>query len=395
MDQVLICGGGIGGLTAAAALQQEGIPVRVFEQAPELREVGAGVSLWPNAMRALSLLGLFRAVLGEHVPIERILVQRRDGRVLLRLTDAGGYQEPGICVHRAYLQRVLAERVPPDRLNLGRRLVDFQSDGASVTAVFQDGSRARGPLLIGSDGIHSIVRARLHGAAPARYRGYEIWRAMSEFDLPHHLLGQSTEWWGPGRRFGVLPGEPGRVFWYATHTTASGATSDDGIHDYGEDRARLRTLFADWPPVVRQLIDAPGGSDLVRTRAHDRWVPPTWGAGPVTLLGDAAHAMTPNMGQGACTAIEDAVVLARCLARHGLTSEALRRYEEARAPRTRWMVRQSRRIGRLGQLTNPLLVAIRDALMRRIPEWLTGPVERRAYAFQVDEGAGGRRISGR
>ena len=376
-EDVLIVGGGIGGLTAAIALRRIGLPVRVFEQAPALREVGAGVSLWPNAMRALAELGLRDRILGDHVPMDRIVVRRRDGTVLVRLREAGRWPEPAICVHRATLQQVLADAVPGDRLHLGRRLARFEADGGAVTAVFTDGSTARGRFLVGADGIRSVVRARLHGDEPAHYRGYEIWRGVSDVTLPASLLGRSTEWWAPGRRFGILPGEPGRVYWYATHTTNGREPEPDD--DLARDR--LRSLFAGWPQPAPELIAATGDA-LVRTDAEDRPVPRRWGRGPVTLLGDAAHPMTPNMGQGACAAIEDAVVLARCLA-EGVAAGSLRSYEALRSRRTRWIVRQSRRIGRLGQMTSPPLVAARDALMRVVPDRFLDPPQRRIYGYDV------------
>lgn len=383
MDEVLIVGGGIGGLTAAVALDRAGIPVRVFEQAPELREVGAGVSLWPNAMRALATLGLDGAILGVHVPMEEIVIRRNDGSTLLRLREPGRYPEPGICVHRAHLQRTLAAAMPPDRLHLDQRLVDIRSDADGATAIFHDGSTARGRLLIGCDGIRSTARARIHGAAPARYRGYEIWRGVSDFSLSNDLLRRSTEWWAPGQRFGLLPGEPGRVYWYGTHSTGrrpeSGSAVGGSALGDGEDRDRLEALFRHWTFPVPALMEAAAPGDVVRTLAEDRPVPRRWGRGPVTLLGDAAHPMTPNMGQGACTAIEDAVVLARCLAGGGPTPAALRRYEDGRRSRTRWILRQSRRIGRVAQLRNPVLVAVRNRIMGLIPERLLDIPQRRVY----------------
>jgi 2-polyprenyl-6-methoxyphenol hydroxylase-like FAD-dependent oxidoreductase len=383
--EILIVGGGIGGLAAAVALDRAGVPVRVFEQAPALHEVGAGVSLWPNAMRALALLGLRDPVLGDHVPLDRIVIRRHDGKPLLRLREPGRYAEPGICVHRAHLQRTLASAVPPGRLHLGHRLVSLDADADGVTVAFQDGSTAHGALLVGCDGIDSAVRSLLHGAAPARERGYEIWRAVTDFELPRDLLRQSTEWWGPGRRFGILPGEPGRVYWYATHTTGTGAAARaDGGPAAGTGGGEIAALFRAWPAPVRELLAATDPSALVRTTAQDRPVPRGWGAGGVSLLGDAAHPMTPNMGQGACTAIEDAVVLARCVGAAGATPAALRRYEALRAPRTRWIVRQSRRIGRLGQLEHPVLVAARDRLMRLIPDRLADLPQRRVYGYRAD-----------
>lgn len=372
--EVLIAGGGIGGLSAAVALDQAGIPVRVFEQAPELREVGAGVSLWPNAVRALARLGLDETVRGRHVALREIVVRRASGTPLMRLRGSGLEPEPGVCVHRAHLQQALAARVPANRLELDRRVVGFESRDGGVTLHLQGGEAVPGRLVIGCDGIHSVIRSALHGGGPPRRRGYRIWRGVADLLLDEELLQRSTEWWGPGRRFGILPGEPGRVFWYATHTTSAPPAAGDA------DPGRLVRLFADWPAPVRELIEASGHA-IVRTEAEDRPVPRRWGRGPVTLLGDAAHPMTPNMGQGACTALEDAVVLARCLAEDGAGEAALRRYERLRARRTRWIVRQSRRIGRIAQLRSPLLGAGRDGVMRLLPDRLTEPPQRRLYGY--------------
>ncbi|MFP4624633.1 MAG: FAD-dependent monooxygenase, partial [Gemmatimonadota bacterium] len=212
-DEILIVGGGIAGLTAALALGEAGFPARVFERTAALREVGAGVSLWPNAMRALRELGLDRRVRQGHVGLDRIVIRRLDGRVLLRLGNAGRHSDPAICVHRAHLQRLLASHLPPDRLHLGREVVDVAIGDRTAAVIFDNGTSVAGRLVLGCDGIHSVVRARLHGRARPRYRGYEIWRGVSEFELSDQLRPQSTEWWAPGLRFGLLPGEPGRVYW--------------------------------------------------------------------------------------------------------------------------------------------------------------------------------------
>jgi 2-polyprenyl-6-methoxyphenol hydroxylase-like FAD-dependent oxidoreductase len=378
----LIIGGGIGGLAAGVALLRAGIRVRVFEQAPALEEVGAGVSLWPNAMRALARVGLDRAVRDGHAPIRRIVIRRSTGAAILSLDEPGRHTEPSICVHRAHLQRVLASALPAGHLVLGRRLVDFrvrQEPGSGVvSARFDDGSVAAGDVLIGCDGIRSTVRSVALGAGPARHRGYEIWRGVSDFDLPHGLLGQSTEWWGPGQRFGILPGEPGRVYWYATHTVRRSPTAIE------ETSGRLPAeRFATWPWPVPAILETAAADGAVRAAAEDRPVSRVWGRGPITLLGDAAHPMTPNMGQGACTALEDAVVLAHCLAEQGATPAALRRYERLRRPRTGRIVRESRRIGRLGQVTNPGVAAARDRIMGLVPTALLRPAQRRVYAYQV------------
>ncbi len=226
-DEILIAGAGIAGLTAAVVLNRAGLPFRIFERAPALREAGAGVSLWPNAMRALAELGFQDRIPDGHVPMAEISIHRRGGTRLVRLSRPGCYPEPGICVHRADLLRLLAGSVPSERLELDRRVIDFEIDDGGVTLSFADGSHARGRLLVGADGIRSAVRARLHGSSEPRFRGYEIWRGVSEIALPEGLLGRSTEWWASGQRFGILPGEPGRVYWYATHTTGERSSVTD------------------------------------------------------------------------------------------------------------------------------------------------------------------------
>jgi 2-polyprenyl-6-methoxyphenol hydroxylase-like FAD-dependent oxidoreductase len=378
---VLIAGGGIGGLTAAIALERAGIPVRVYEQAPALDEVGAGVSLWPNAVRALDRLGLAGPVVRDHQAMARIVIRRWDDVPLLRITQPGRYPEPAVCVHRSHLQKTLAGATHADTLVLGRRVTAVHCDDDGVDVRFHDGCSARGSLLIGCDGIRSAVRASLDGRREPHGRGYDIWRGVSSFELPPDLLGQSTEWWGAGRRFGILPGPPGTVFWYATRTRPPGGGNQEQARESGPP-ARL---FVGWPPPVSALMATAAPPGPVLTLAEDLSEARAWGRGPVTLLGDAAHAMTPNMGQGACTAIEDAVVLARCLAAAGPVPVALRRYERLRIARTRWIVRRSRRIGYLGQVTGPWLVAARDRLMQWTPEAALRPSLHRVYGYSLDE----------
>jgi len=377
-DQVLIVGAGIGGLAAAVALRRMGIEATIFEQAPVLEEVGAGVSLWPNATRALGEMGLLAAVVDGHQPMEEIVVRIVHGTVLLRLQGVGRWEAPAICVHRAHLQRVLKEHVPAHCLHLGRRVVHVEREEGGVSVRFEDGSSASGLLLIGCDGIHSVVRGLLHGSSPPRYRGYQIWRGVSPVHLEGAFLGRSTEWWGPGRRFGLLPGGQERLFWYATHSQS------DGEEGSGSQLSILRKLFGDWPYPVMEIMEGSVGGRVIRTQATDRSV--AWGRGRITLLGDAAHPTTPNLGQGACMTLEDALILARCLAKDGPAPESLRRYERIRGPRARWIVRQSRRIGGIAQLSHPFLTRPRNGLMRLLPRSVVSRVERGIYGYGHSEG---------
>ena len=355
MDRVLIVGGGIGGLAAAVALERVGIAAAVFERAPALAEVGAGLSLWSNAVRALRQLGLADPIVARGTVIERAHTLTAAGRLLSEapLGDisrrAGA---PSVCVHRADVQQVLASAV--GNLHLGAACVGIEEDATGVTVRFADGRHERGGLLIGADGIRSAVRAHLHGPFDPRPAGYVAYRGMANFTPPDDPPDRSRLAMGPGSQAGILPCGPGRTYWFAT-TPAAGPTI--------APKAEALTRFADWLPLLPRVIEATDAAAVMRHDIYD--LPPVWpwGRGGVSLLGDAAHATTPNLGQGACQALEDAVVLADCLRRHGATADGLRRYEEARRARTERIVRLSRQMGRMLQWKNPVAVWTRNRMM--------------------------------
>ena len=236
-------------------------------------------------------------------------------------------------MHRADLLSMLMGEVDPAHLHTDRHCTGFVSDSTGVTAQFARAESARGDLLIGADGLHSIVRAHLFGTAPPRYAGYTAWRSVVDFRLTPLVASES---WGRGRRFGIVPLDERRVYWFATDN------APEHEHDPNESaRVRLRRMFRGWHAPIEALIDASDESDVLRNDIYDRDPLARWTEGRVTLLGDAAHPMTPNLGQGACQAIEDAVVLAASLAMSPSIDAALRGYEARRIPRTSLMVRLS------------------------------------------------------
>jgi len=360
---ILIIGGGIGGLAAAVGLRRAGIRAEVYEQAPGFKEVGAGITLWANAIKALERLGLARAVRARAIPEIQGGLRTWNGRLLVavstdRMKEKSG--EVSVAMHRAELQRFLVEAwtaESPGSLWFEKRLVSFEQDGAGVTAHFSDGTQTRGEALIGADGLHSVVRAQLHGAGDPDYAGYTAWRAVIPFDLDRLTPGES---WGRGARFGQVPLRDGLVYWFATHNTPPGYQNPDG------EKAELSRIFGGWHAPIEELVGLTPEDRILRNDIFDRPVLKTWGSGRVTLLGDAAHPMTPNLGQGACQALEDAAVLARCLGETGEIGPALQRYERQRIQRANNLVRQSRRLGQIGQWENPLAVWLREILMRSI-----------------------------
>lgn len=359
--KVLIAGGGIGGLATAISLRRQGVDLVVLEQARELREVGAGITLWINAMRALRKLGLAEAVADAGVPASDGVVRTWRGRALTR--SIGGelsarYGEVVVAMHRADLQRVLLGAVGPGVIKLGHRATGFEQHADSVTVRLADGGREHGDVLVGADGIWSRVRAQLHGDERPRYAGYTVWRGV----IPFAHDGKMLESWGRGTRFGVVPIGSGRVYWFAT------ANAPEGSHAEGGHKQELLRRFKEWHDPIPEVLERTPESAILRDDLYERKPLKRWGQGRVTLLGDAAHPMTPNLGQGACQAIEDAVVLARYLAQEPDVVAALRGYEARRIKRTRAIVAESRRFGRIAQLENPLAVRMRDALISRVPD---------------------------
>ncbi|RFP63470.1 monooxygenase [Hymenobacter lapidiphilus] len=368
MADFIIIGAGIGGLAAAHALLNLGHVVRVYEAAPELRAVGAGVVLGANAMRALHQLGLHDAVAQLGAPVRQLRLLDQQGCVLqaadtTKFTQKLGFENVGI--HRADLQRVLLAGLPPETVQLGTAFERLHETPAGVVAHFANGTVAHADALLGADGLNSRVRQQLWPAAVPRYAGYTCWRGVVDAGPLGLAAGESGETWGrAGRRFGYVPVGGGRVYWFACLNSA--APRNPRFRDYRV--ADLQREFADFHAPVPALLALTRNDQLLWNDILD--LPPLlhFACGPVLLLGDAAHATTPNLGQGAGMAIEDAAVLARCL-RTSPTDlpAAFRTFEQQRRPRTARIVRTSWHLGRVGQLENPLLTGIRNAIMRLLP----------------------------
>ncbi|HSL01603.1 MAG TPA: FAD-dependent monooxygenase [Rubrobacteraceae bacterium] len=367
--KAIIVGGGIGGLSTAIALRRAGVEAAVFERAPGPREVGAAVGLWSNAVLVLKSLGLYASVraLGAEIGAE---IRSWRGRKLFELSAEElreRYGEANLLVHRAHLQSALLSTLPEETVRFGAHCVSFSQDGAGVTARFADGRTERGDLLVGADGLRSNVRASLLDDGPPRYAGLTAWRgiALSAEGFAPEKAG--LELWGRGTEVGVMSLGGGRAYWYATKNVPEGAAESPA----GRKREVL-DLLRGWYGPARAAVEATEDAKILRTDIYDREpANRRWGEGRVTLLGDAAHPMTPHLGQGACQAIEDAAVLADCLRdAEGAPAAALRRYEVRRAPRTATIVRNSRRTGRLLQFENPLLCGLRDSLVGAFPQSL-------------------------
>jgi 2-polyprenyl-6-methoxyphenol hydroxylase-like FAD-dependent oxidoreductase len=361
--KIVIIGGGIGGLTAALALARRGVAAEIYEQAPALEEVGAGVGLWGNALRALESVGLADKVgqLAERAVSQG--VRRPDGTWLLDIPMDLMEQRWGVgfaAVQRAELQFLLAGQLDPAAVHLAARCTGFRDTGRAVTVRFADGREVAADVLIGADGVHSVVRASLFGPAPLRYRGYTAVRALTPAgSVPRPRTGMET--WGHGARFGLAPATGERIIWYGTWNAPPGADHD------GDTPARLRALFGAWHDPIPAVIEATPDDAIIRNDIYDRRPARTWAKGRVALIGDAIHPMTPDLAQGACQAIVDGTTLARCLAEAGDHRAALREYQRRRWRGAARITLLARGSGRMGQWEGRLACAARDSLFRAAP----------------------------
>ncbi len=357
---VSIIGGGIGGLAAASALQRLGIEVTVFERNPELREIGAGLTLWANGVQVLRQLGLADALTAVSARLTHFECWSWRGKRLgsMRLdTIERRVGASSLGIHRADLLRLLAGTVNWGSIHLNAHCVGFRSEQETIISRFADGQEQQTDLLVGADGLHSVIREQLLGKQPPRYSGYTCWRGVALFAEQRVSPGISSETWGRGRRFGMLPIGNGRVFWYATFNCPAGEQDRAGGR-----KARLLRLFEGWREPIGRLIEATDEETILRNDLFDRRPVRHWGSGRVTLLGDAAHPPTPNLGQGACQALEDALVLAGCLADQREPVAALRAYEARRRKRSAAIIEQSALFGKIGQWEQSLLCSLRDGL---------------------------------
>ncbi|MFH8993000.1 FAD-dependent monooxygenase [Streptomyces sp. NPDC017940] len=361
VPHAVVAGGGIGGLTAAIALHRTGWRVTVLERAGSLEPVGAGIGLAPNSQRALDVLGLGDRVRGLSAWQGAGGVRAGNGRWLVRTSTAATEREFGgglVSLHRATLVDLLVGALPADCLRLGTeaRLVDPGGPGRTAVVATGDGD-IEADLVVGADGIDSRVRSALFPAHPGpRYAGFTAWRLV--VPAPEDPF-EPHETWGRGGVWGTHPLKDGRVYAYATALVPQGGRAPDS------EKAELERRFARWHDPIPEIIAGARPEDVLRNDVRHLIEPlPAYHRGRTALLGDAAHAMAPTLGQGGNQAIEDAVVLAHHLAPDTDLFAGLAAYSAARVPRTTAIVRQSARTARLNHLTDGTLIAVRDTLLR-------------------------------
>jgi salicylate hydroxylase len=368
--RIAIVGGGIGGLAAALALEQRGAETIVCEQSGALSEIGAGLNLTPNTVKALRSLGLNDAVEGIGFETDFLNIRNwKSGRFTSR-QRRGDYRRefgaPNLTAHRADLIRILAEALKTTDVRLGARCVAAQGNARGAVARFADGSEIEADIVVGADGIHSVVRRSLFGADAPRFTGCICWRGMAEAtavprDIP---VADGALWMGPHGHVVHYPVRRGELINIVAHLDSDAWTEESWTQEC--ERSEVMQTYAGWHEPLLRLFEC--AEHYYKWALYDRDPPERWSLGRATLLGDSAHAMLPYLGQGAAMAIEDGYVLAAMVARHADDLDtALAAYERLRAPRTRAAVlgsraraRENHLTSRWAQLKRDVTLALRD-----------------------------------
>lgn len=367
----VVVGGGIGGLTAAVALRQVGWRITVLERAATFGEIGAGITLLGNGLRCLDTIGLGTAVRGSGLPMLATGMRTAAGRWLSRIDGDDADLETRIgtttlSIHRAALHRILLDALPASALIAGVATTAIRGgeDGGPAEVHFRHGDQnavLRAELVVGADGVHSWVRAQRWPEAPAPvYSGSTTWRAVTTASSA--AVSEMSLSWGRGTEFGVMPLVDGRTYWYA-------AANADEAQRNSDELEELRRRFGTWHDPIPAVLAHTEPQAVLR---HDIYRLPkidSYHRGSVVLLGDAAHAMTPNLGQGGGQALEDAITLAAAVSRTSDVAAALASYDRERRARTQAMSQAATRQLRIGQqLRNPVAVALRNTAVALTPD---------------------------
>jgi|SRR5690625_195136 len=367
MMTIAIIGGGIGGLAAAVGLHKIGIKAHVYERASSFKPLGAGIGIGSNVMLALNKLGVSEHILksGMTLKEQRFLnghfkeMNKIDFTLLKKR-----FGEENITIQRADLHEALYRAVDPTYFHFNKKVEHFKQTNQEVTLHFADGSEEIVDYVIAADGIHSIFRQTLMPNSKPRYAGYTCWRGITKNkdDVSMHL---SSEAWSKDGRFGFAPLHNGDVYWFAC---VNAKANDPKYHSL--DKSGVAQQFKHFSPTVERLINETYDDYFLHHDIYDIKPLSTFAYNRICLLGDAAHATTPNMGQGAGQSIEDAYELMIALKSERTVEKAFSHYDNRRVKKTKKVIKLSRQIGRAAQWDNPLLVTFRNTVFPFVPKSL-------------------------
>lgn len=356
-----IIGAGIGGLTTAIAFEQKGIKTRIFEQAEQIKEVGAGIILANNAMQVYEKLGLRKVIEENGNSISSMNITKSCLKPLSTI-DLSYFEQKrnikNIAIHRGKLQQLLTDKLKSTEITLDHKLTSIVKNGIDYDLNFKNGHQTQSSTVIGADGLNSIVRQNIFPNNSIRNAKQICWRGVTEYELPLKFGNELNEAWGKSERFGFVQIAENKVYWYALKSFKKNM-NEFSINDLNE-------YFSNYNAIIKDIINSTKKEHINTAEISDLKPTNTWFKGNVCLIGDAAHATTPNMGQGACQAIEDAYVLSECLNKYKIT-KAFAEYQKLRLPKAHQVVKASWIVGKMAHLSNPILIGLRNQMLRSTP----------------------------
>ena len=361
MKEITIIGAGIGGLTAAIALQKQGYEVEIFEQAAAFKKAGSGINLAINAMQIYQRLGVYDDILARSSYTHSMSIRNKSFDYLVKgdLTEfEKKYGAKTVAIHRASLHEILLNHLKDTPIHLDKKLQKLQQINGTVKLYFEDGMEHISPIVIGADGIHSAVRTSIFDAAILRDGNQLCWRGICKApELATTYKHELNEIWGKGNRFGFVYITDEDIYWYALKNKDKFKGKDENLLD----------VFSDYPAVVKAIISSTAKESILYNEIWDLHPIHQWHRGNVCLLGDAAHATTPNLGQGAVQAIESAYVLSHCLKQEGTIEQAFNRFQEMRKSKADHITNTSWRIGKMAQSENAIVCGLRNFMTKMTP----------------------------
>lgn len=378
--KITIIGAGIGGLTTAIALQKKGFEVEIFEATSAFKKAGSGINLALNAMQVYKYLGIYDEIFkaGSYTNIMEVTDEKLKPLSLANLKPfEEKYNVKSVAIHRETLHQRLLDNLKETPIHLGKKLKSLKQTNGKINLQFEDGTKHQTKILIGADGIHSKVRESIFNHKELRVANQICWRGITTIELPKKYQTKLTELWGKGKRFGFVAIGKNQYYWYALANYKKNYRKEYSIID-------LEAFYSDFHPLIGQIIKSTPDSTILTNEMLDLKPIKTWHNKNVCLLGDSAHATTPNLGQGACQAIESALVLSNCLEEHKTTGKAFESYQNIRKYKAIKIVNTSWKIGKMAHLENNFAIKLRNFILRIIPKKIVA--NQTSYIYKIVEG---------
>ncbi|MCL1688356.1 hypothetical protein BAS09_18200 [Elizabethkingia ursingii] len=359
-DEIVIIGAGIAGLTCAIAFEKLGYKTILFEAASEIKAVGAGIGLAGNAIGALKVLGIEESIISMGNQLNNFPILDQNGKLIYTVSSEKikkKFKVENFTIHRASLHKILLDQLRSTEIHLQKELKEIRSEDNYYRLIFKDNSEFKTKYLIGADGINSQVRNFIAPNSKIRFAGYDCWRGV--IDNTFHIK-NGSETWGKNGRFGIVPLANNKVYWFLClnrkHRNAG-----------KQSKAELMDLFKDYHYPILQIITATSESQILYNPINDLKPQEIYTKNKILLIGDAAHATTPNLGQGACQAIEDVATLYQLILKSDSIEESFNIFAKKRLKRTHFITNTSWKIGKIAQFENPIAIIIRNFIFRVLP----------------------------